>query len=128
MEKRASIHWFTNGRYSKFLLPNTKNKNAQTRKLLLEVLNTRRVSIHFINTLCTEFSPIRYIDIDHRYPLLIVDISTLLKNIDIDMVIFENIDIDRANMKNIDIDKAILKKISILIGSLWEILILIRGS
>ena len=33
----------------------------------------------------------------------IVDISTLLKNIDIDMVIFENIDIDKVILKNIDI-------------------------
>ena len=45
----------------------------------------------------------------YRYEISIVDISTLLKNIDIDinidMVIFENIDID------IDIDKAILKNI-----------------
>ena len=34
----------------------------------------------------------------YRYDILIVDISTLLKNIDIDidMVIFENIDIDKA--------------------------------
>ena len=60
----------------------------------------------------------------------IVDISTLLKNIDIDidMVIFENIDIDKAILENIDIkidiDKAILK------NGLWEISILIsiRGS
>ena len=43
----------------------------------------------------------------YRYEILIVDISTLLKNIDIDMVIFENI--DKAILKNIDIDKAILK-------------------
>ena len=55
----------------------------------------------------------------------IVDISTLLKNIDIDMVIFENIDIDidKAILENIDIkidiDKTILKiSISISIGSL----------
>ena len=45
-------------------------------------------------------SPIRYIDIEYR---LYVAISPLLKNIDIDMVIFENIAID------IDIDKEILK-------------------
>ena len=42
---------------------------------------------------------------------MIVDISTLLKNINIDinMVIFENIniDVDKAILKNIDIDKAI---------------------
>ena len=43
-----------------------------------------------------------------------MDISTPLKNIDIDinidMVIFENIDIDidKAILENIDIDKAIL--------------------
>ena len=37
-------------------------------------------------------SPFRYIDIEYQY-------SDILKNIDIDMVIFENI--------NIDIDKAI---------------------
>ena len=41
----------------------------------------------------------------------IVDISTLLKNID--MVIFENSDIDKAILENIDIDKAILKNIDI---------------
>ena len=59
----------------------------------------------------------------YRYDISIVDITTLLKNIDIDinidMVIFENIDIDididKANLKNIDIDKAI-PKISI---SIW---------
>ena len=44
-------------------------------------------------------SPVRYIE--YRYDISIVDVLTLLKNIDIDMVIFENIDID------IDIDKAI---------------------
>ena len=45
----------------------------------------------------------------YRYDISIVDISTLLKNIDIDidMVIFENIGID------IDIDKVILKNIDI---------------
>ena len=43
----------------------------------------------------------------------IVDISTLLKTIDIDMVIFENSDIDEAILENIDIDKAILKNIDI---------------
>ena len=63
----------------------------------------------------------------YQYEILIVDISTLLKNIDIDtdidMVIFENIDIDidKAYLENIDIeidiDKAILK-ILISIGSL----------
>ena len=46
-----------------------------------------------------------------------VAISPLLKNIDIDMVIFENIniDIDKAIQQNIaiDIDKAILKNIHI---------------
>ena len=57
----------------------------------------------------------------YRYDISIVDIQTLLKNIDIDinidMVIFENIDIDidKAILKNIDIDKAI-PKISI---SIW---------
>ena len=34
----------------------------------------------------------------------------LLKNIDIDMVIFENIDIDKAFLKNIDIDQGSRKK------------------
>ena len=49
----------------------------------------------------------------YRYRISIVNISTLLKNIDIDMVIFENvdIDIDKAILENIDIDKAILKNI-----------------
>ena len=55
-------------------------------------------------------SPVRYIDIEYR-------LSTLLKNIDIDidMVIFENIDIDinKAILENIDTDKAILKNIDI---------------
>ena len=36
-----------------------------------------------------------------------------MKNIDIDMVIFENIDKDKAILENIDIDKAILKNIDI---------------
>ena len=53
----------------------------------------------------------------YRYRISIVNISTLLKNIDIDMVIFENvdIDIDKAILENIDIDidKAILKNIDI---------------
>ena len=53
--------------------------------------------------------PVRYIE----YRISIVDISILLKNIDIDMVIFENIDIDKANLKNIDIDKEILENIDI---------------
>ena len=55
---------------------------------------------------CYSFSLLKY-----RYEISIVDISTLLKNIDIDididMVILENIDID------IDIDKAILQNIDI---------------
>ena len=55
----------------------------------------------------------------YRYRILIVVISTLLKNIDIDsdvnMVIFENINIDigTAILENIDINKAILKNIDI---------------
>ena len=53
----------------------------------------------------------------YRYRISIVDISTLLKNIDIDsdvnMVIFENINIDTEILENIDIDKAILKNIDI---------------
>ena len=64
-------------------------------------------------------SPVRYIDMTYRYDISIVDISTLLKNInidiDIDMVIFENIDIDMVILENIDIDidKAILQNIDI---------------
>ena len=56
-------------------------------------------------------------------------VSTILKNIDIDMVIFENsdigidkailkninIDIDRKSLRNIDIDKGIIKWVQILI-------------
>ena len=61
---------------------------------------------------CYSFSLLKY-----RYEISIVDISTLLKNIDIDidMVIFENIDIDidKANLKNIDIDKENLVNIDI---------------
>ena len=43
----------------------------------------------------------------YRYEISIVDISTLWKNIDIDidMVILENIDIHKAILQNIDIDK-----------------------
>ena len=54
---------------------------------------------------------------------MIVDISTLLKNIDIDKdnlenididkAILENIDIDNDNYENIDIDKDILENIDI---------------
>ena len=69
-------------------------------------------SLHKVK--CITDSPVRY-----RYRISIVDISTLLKDIDIDMVIFENIDIDKAILENIDIDKEILKiSISILIGIL----------
>ena len=43
------------------------------------------------------------------FDISIVDISTLLKNIDIDididMVIFENIDINKGILQNIDIDE-----------------------
>ena len=59
----------------------------------------------------------------YQYRISIVDISTLLKNIDIDididMVIFENIDIDidKESLENIDInidiDKDILENIDI---------------
>ena len=56
-----------------------------------------------------------------------VDISTLLKNIDIDidsqMVFFENIDMDKAILENIDIDKKSLRNIDINKGiikiSIW---------
>ena len=42
-------------------------------------------------------------------------VSTILKNINIDMVIFENsnIDIDKAILKNIDIDRKSLRNIDI---------------
>ena len=43
----------------------------------------------------------------YRYEMLIVDISTLLKNI--------GKDIDKDNLENIDIDKAILENIDIAI-------------
>ena len=61
------------------------------------------------------FSPVRYIDNKYCH----VAMSTLLKNSDIDMVIFKKIDIDinKAILKNIDIDidtdKVILNSISI---------------
>ena len=60
-----------------------------------------------------------FVVFDYEVALFNISISTLLKNIDIDMVIFENIDIDinKAILENIDIDKEILK-ISIMIGSL----------
>ena len=48
----------------------------------------------------------------YRYEILIVDISTLLKNININinMVIFENMGIDKLILKNIDIDKKNMRK------------------
>ena len=59
------------------------------------------------------------------------NISTLLKNIDIDMVIFENIDIDididKAILKNVDIDKEILENIYIDIKGDHKISIKILG-
>ena len=67
---------------------------------------------------CYSFSLLKY-----RYEISIVDISTLLKNIDID------IDIDKAILKNIDIDKAIPKiSISISIWWFWKISISISIS
>ena len=62
------------------------------------------------------------------YEISIVDISTLLKNIDIviDIVIFKNIDIEKAILENIDseidIDMAILKNIDIDRKSLFKTL------
>ena len=53
-------------------------------------------------------SPVRYIDIGYR--LSIVDISTLLKNIDIDKAFLKNIDID--------IDKEILENIDKILNRL----------
>ena len=50
--------------------------------------------------------PLALFDI-YRYEISIVDISKLLKNIDI------NIDIDKDNLENIDIDKTILENIDI---------------
>ena len=63
---------------------------------------------------CYSFSLLKY-----RYEISIVDISTLLKNIDIDRAILKNIDIDKANPK-------ISISISILIRWFWKISISIR--
>ena len=46
----------------------------------------------------------------YQYEISIVDISTLLKNIDIDKDNIEIIDIDKTILKDIHIDKDILGK------------------